>query len=317
MHKAFAPLLASTFLLALAAHAADKPDAAAPAAGNKDYVILKVNGADIKKSEVEQRWKETGKDIFQGRDVPSFDTMSADVKDKFLRGVASEQALFMEAQKQGVDKSPQVVATFESLKREAVVQELLKEKAKSNPTDDELRATYDAHIKAAQDANGGRDEVHARHIVVRTKEEADAVEKKLKKGGDFEKLAKEKSEDKNTGKVGGDLGWFNPENVSPAFAGVLLKLKKGAISEPIKVDSVWYIIQLEDWRSLPPPPFNDVKEALKQEMAKKALEDYINVVLKDSKISKVEPDGREASLTAVLPVNTEASPAAGKGASAE
>jgi len=310
MNKAFAPLLVSALILAFAAHAEDKPDAGAPVATGKDYVMLKVNGEDIKKSEVDDAWKEAGKYIFQGRDVPSLDSMGEPVKDKFLREMASERALYKEAQKEGIENSPDVQAEFEKLKRQAVIQELLKDKTKDAVTDDKLKASYDEHIKTAVAANGGRDEVHARHILVKTKEAADAIEKDLKAGKSFEKIAKEKSEDKATGAQGGDLGWFNPEKMVPEFTAGLMKLKKGEISAPVKTDFGWHIIQMEDSRSLPAPPFSDVKGALKQEVGNKAIGEYVNTVMKSVKITKLDPSGHETDIPSVVPEKKESAPAA-------
>ena len=86
MKKTFAPLLATAFMMALPAHAEDKTDAAAPAASkDKDAVVLKVDGDDIKRGEVEDSWKDAGKYIFQGREVPPFDTMPDAMKEKFLQ----------------------------------------------------------------------------------------------------------------------------------------------------------------------------------------------------------------------------------------
>ena len=52
------------------------------------------------------------------------------------------------------------------------------------------------------------EEVHARHILVSTEDEAKALIAEIKKGAAFDKLAKEKSTDKASGAEGGDLGWF-------------------------------------------------------------------------------------------------------------
>src|SRR5207248_412715 len=82
------------------------------------------------------------------------------------------------------------------------------------------------------------------------------------KGADFEKIAKEKSTDKGSGANGGELGWFTKDKMVPAFADAAFKLKKGEISEPVKSDFGWHVIQVEDRRPLQIASYDDMKESL-------------------------------------------------------
>jgi peptidyl-prolyl cis-trans isomerase C len=291
MKKTFAFTLASALLLAMPAVAQDKSDAA-PA---KDYVILKVDGTSYKYSEVENAWKT----IFQsqGRDVPPMDGFGPKVKEKFLSEFASEQVLYGEAQKEGLADSPDVKAELEKVKHQLIIQELLKQKTRDAVSDDKLKAAYDEHLKDSQ--SGDKEEIHARHILVKTKEDADAVEKKLKSGVPFEKLAKEESQDKGSGASGGDLGWFTPDKMVPEFSKALLKLKKGEISPPVKTDFGWHVIQLEDRRKATPPPFDEVKDTLKQEVGNKAVSDYVKSLMTNVKLTEVDANGQEKSIPSV------------------
>lgn len=286
MKYTFALAAVSALVLALPAHAEDKPVAG-------DYVMLKVNGEDIKKSEVDDAWKS----IFQGqgRAAPGLDSFGEPTKDKFLREVASEHVLYQEATKEGVENSPEVKETLEKVKRQIIIQQLLSNKTKDAVSDDKLKAAYDAHLKASEGTNGG-EEIHARHILVKTKEEADAIEKKLKAGDSFEKLAKDKSQDKGSGAEGGDLGWFTADKMVPEFSSALLKLKKGEISQPVKTDFGWHIIQLEDKRKATPPAFDAVKDSLKQEIGGKAVGDYVKTVMANVTITQVDAQGHEKAL---------------------
>ena len=296
-------LLATLSVFALAAAASAEDTAAA--APQKDYVILKVQGHDIKRSEVEDAWKI----IFQGREAPPIDSFGEKMKDKFLREVATERVLADAAEKQGMADSPEVKATLEKIKRQVMIQQLLKDKTKDAVSDDKLKAAYAAHIK--DHAAEGGEEIHARHILVKTKEEADDVEKKLKKGTDFEKLAKEKSEDKTSGASGGDLGWFAADKMLPDFSKAAFALKKNEISQPVKTDFGWHVIQLIDRRKGTPPSFDEVKEGLKQEAGNKAVSEYVKSIMTDVKITEVDAEGHEKP----LPVVAEDKPA-GKDAAA-
>ena len=78
---------------------------------------------------------------------------------------------------------------LEKVREQVIIQQLLKEKTKDDTSDEKLKAAYEMHIKASENDAGNQDEFKARHILVKTKAEADAVEKKLKAGGDFEQIA--------------------------------------------------------------------------------------------------------------------------------
>jgi peptidyl-prolyl cis-trans isomerase C len=296
MKKMFTIALASALTLAMQVHAEDKPDAAAAAAAApKDFIMLKVQDQDVKRSDIEDAWKT----IFQGREAPPLDSFGDKMKDKFLREVASEYVLYSEGKKDGLEDSPEVKQTLEKLKRQVVIQQLLKDKTKDAVSDEKLKAIYDAHLKEAQ--TSAVEEYHARHILVKSKEEADDIEKKLKKGGDFDKIAKEKSIDKASGAQGGDLGWFTSDKMVPEFSKVLVKLKKDEISPPVKSDFGWHIIQMEGSRKASPPPFEEVKESLKQEAGNKAVGEYVKGVMANVKITKLDAQGHETNLPVVSP----------------
>lgn len=279
--------------LALPVHAEDtQPEKAKP---NKDRVILKVSGDEIKRSEVDAVWK----GIFPGENPPDFDTFDEKIKDNVLRGIASEHVVMKEAEKSNVQDSQEVKDRIAAATKQIVIQEFLKQKVKELVTDDKLKAAYAEKTKTPEE------EVHARHILVKTEDEAKKIESKLKKGGDFEKIAKEESQDKSSGASGGDLGWFTADKMVPEFAKAAFALKKGEISSPVKSDFGWHIIKLEDRRKANPPTFDQMKEALTQELGNKAVTEYINGLMKGVKITVVDASGNAKDLPAAVPAQQE------------
>src|SRR6202023_3419322 len=96
-------------------------------------------------------------------------------------------------------------------------------------------ATIPPSRSAWRSSRPAEEEVHARHILVATEDEAKAILAELKKGTAFDKLAKEKSTDKASGAEGGDLGWFKKSDMVKEFADAAFALKKGELTEaPIK-----------------------------------------------------------------------------------
>ena len=106
----------------------------------------------------------------------------------------------------------------------------------------------------------GEEEVHARHILVETEDEAKAVKAELDKGADFAELAKEKSKDPGAAD-GGDLGFFTKEQMVPEFSTRAFALEPGKISDPVKTQFGWHIIKVEEKRNRKAPDFEQVKAA--------------------------------------------------------
>lgn len=288
-------LLAATALAvtpAMAVAEAEKPAAeetAKPeekkADAGKDYVVLKVGGESIKNSEVIETWN----GLFPGGKAPDFNSFDENIRQNVLRGLVSERLIYAEAVKAGYDKNADVKRRLEHLAKQVVMQGFMEDKAKNMVTDDQLREAYAEKANAAK----GQEEVRARHILVSAEDEAKKIAEQIKKGGDFEKLAKEKSTDKGSGANGGELGWFTKDRMVPDFANAAFKLKKGEVSAPVKSEFGWHIIKVEDRRALQVPSFEELKEGLKVEVANKAVQTYVEGLLKKSEVKYYSADGKE------------------------
>jgi peptidyl-prolyl cis-trans isomerase D len=98
--------------------------------------------------------------------------------------------------------------------------------------------------KITADVKPAEDQVWARHILVADEASAQAVEARLKKGEDFGKVAKEVSTDTGSKDNGGDLGWFGKGQMVAEFDKVAFSLKIGQISDPVKSQYGYHIIQV-------------------------------------------------------------------------
>ena len=136
------------------------------------------------------------------------------------------------------------------------------------------------------------EEVHARHILVATEDEAKALIAEIKKGAAFDKLAKEKSTDKASGAEGGDLGWFKKTDMVKEFADAAFDLKKGELTEtPVKTQFGYHVIKVEDRRKAPPPAFEEMADQLREEMAREAVTAQLDQLRSGAKIEKFNIDG--------------------------
>lgn len=253
-----------------------------------DYVIMKVDGQPIKKSEVDTLWS----GLFPAGQAPAFDAIEPQMREKILRGVMTEQLLQNQAMKAGVDKSPQVQKELEEIKKKLVVRNFLESKT-ADIKDADLKREYDALVLTLRDQK----EVRARHILVASEAEAKDVKKKLDVGQKFEELAKEYSKDPGSAKQGGDLGYFTKEKMVKEFADAAFAMKKGQVSAPVKSQFGWHIIKVEDNRPVTVPTYNAVKEQLRQQVQEKKLADYIKSLVKDADVEVYDAKGKEVSFS--------------------
>ena len=133
----------------------------------------------------------------------------------------------------------------------------------------------------------GEQEVHARHILVETEDEAKAIKAELEKGADFAELAKKKSKDPGASD-GGDLGFFTKEQMVPEFSTVAFALEPGKISDPVKSQFGWHVIKVEEKRNRKAPDFDQVKSQIETYVTRKAQADYVAKLREAAKVERLD-----------------------------
>lgn len=283
-------LLASTiiggslFTYSVVSHAEDKKDTPA-AVKTEDYVVIRYKGGEIKKSQIEKQWSA----MFPGDEVPAFDSFDEGVKVEILKNIARERLVLDKAKAKKIESSEEVKEKVENLKRQIVIQVYLQSILKDIVPEKEVKKEYEVLVEKFK----GKQEVHARHILVESEDEANEIYKKLQDGADFAALAKEESADKGSGAKGGDLGYFTKERMVPEFADAAFSAEKGKITKPVKSDFGWHIILVEDKRDVKAPPYDEVKDRLREGMANTAIEDYVNKLFKEGNVKYFGADGKE------------------------
>lgn len=186
-----------------------------------------------------------------------------------------------DAEKHNIDKRPNIVKQLEWQRRSLLVGVSMREYISTHPVSDaELKKIYDERMK-----NHDGKEYKAQHILVDGEDTAKAIIAELGKGGDFAKLAKEKSKDPSGKQNGGDLGWFGADQMVKPFSEAVAKMKKGETTKkPVKTQFGWHVIRLEDTRKVEPPSFDSVKEQLQMQAQNQRIEKYIADLRKGAKI---------------------------------
>jgi peptidyl-prolyl cis-trans isomerase C len=164
------------------------------------------------------------------------------------------------AREAGLDQSDTFKHRLEYLRSRALRNAYVEEKFLNSITDEEIEAEYQEQIKNFEPT----EEARARHILVASKEEAEAIIKELDSGTDFATLARQKSTGPS-GPNGGDLGYFGKGRMVPEFEQAAFALEKGGYSkEPVQTQFGWHVIMLEDKRMTSPPPVAEVSDQIRQ-----------------------------------------------------
>jgi peptidyl-prolyl cis-trans isomerase C len=151
----------------------------------------------------------------------------------------------------------------------------------AEPTEAELKAEYEARI-----AEAPKQEFHARHILVEDEVKAKELIAQLDKGASFEQLAKDNSKD-GSATEGGDLGWFNPNQMVKPFSDAVQQLEIGKYTAtPVKSEFGWHVIKLEEKRPTTPPPFETVKAQLGPMVNQKKFEAHLKELVKAAKVER-------------------------------
>lgn len=229
--------------------ASKKAPAAAASAGAGRVVV---NGVVIPQSRIDAMNREL---TAQGQ--PDTAERHQAVKDELVNREVIAQA----ASKRGLDRNPDIAAQMEMARQAVLVRALFEDEVKKNPiTDAQLQQEYE-RFKASM----GTNEYKVRHILVDKEDDAKAIIAELNKGGDFAKLAKEKSKDPGSKDNGGDLDWGPSARYVAPFANAVTSMQKGQTTQaPVKTDFGYHVIRLDDVRPLQVPPFSELKEQFRQ-----------------------------------------------------
>ncbi len=180
---------------------------------------------------------------------------------------------------------PEVAAALEVARARLVAQAFVRTQLDGAPVDEaQLRALYDAEY-----ASAGK-EFKARHILLENEEDAKAVIVELDGGADFATLASDRSTGPSKS-VGGDLGWFEADQMVSEFSEATKLLADGSYSKtPVKTRFGWHVILREESRELPPPDFETVKPQLEKQIQQQKIADAIGTIRENTRIEVQAPD---------------------------
>jgi len=238
----------------------------APRAMAEDRVLATVNDHPITESDVESKLATLPPQVRAQLDSPA-------QRKQLLEQMALGYLMAEEARREGIDRSDDykkgLAEAEERLLSTLYVRRHVGEPQR--PTDEEVRKEYDARLSELTPPP----KIHARHILVKTEEEAKAARKRIVDGGeDFAAVAKEVSTGPSAPQ-GGDLGVFGKGRMVPAFEEAAFALKEGEVSQPVQTQFGWHIIQVTEIQGGKAPTFEEIKDRLAQRMMQERLRDEL------------------------------------------
>jgi peptidyl-prolyl cis-trans isomerase C len=281
--------LATLASLSSAAYAQTAPAPAAPAAAAParpaDPVLAKVNGSEIRMSDlavIAQNLPE------EARQLPP-----AQLYPQLLDQAIDGKALVALAKKEKLDAQPDVARAM-TLSAERTLQSALVSREVGPSVDEaKVRARYDATIAGKP----GEDEVHARHILVANEDQAKKLIADIKGGADFATLAKTNSTDPGAAS-GGDLGFFKEADMLPEFSTAAFALKPGQVSEaPVQTRYGWHIIKVEERRKSAAQTYEQAHDELRQAMISEGIGKLLASARTQVKVERFNPDGTAVKAT--------------------
>ena len=216
-----------------------------------DNTVVTVNGMAITYDDISMAEDELMGLVGQLPERQRFETLVSFMVERLLAANAARQA--------GLENSEEVEKRVAFLKQKALQDVYVGTLLMERVNEDSVAAYYKENIVAGPK----QEEVRVRHILVDSREEAEAVIAAAKNGGDFAELAKKRSKGPS-GAGGGDLGYFDRDAMVAPFSEAAFKLKKGKISAPVKTQFGWHVIKLEDRRTKPTPALDDVRDQIYQ-----------------------------------------------------
>lgn len=248
--------LALALLLSIVPAAVLAQDAAAPAPpaqqAGPGTIVATVGGEPITEADLAFAAEDIGADL---NNIPQ-----DQIRAVLLAQMIDLKLMAQAADKQGLQDDELFKLRLDYLTDRALRRAYTKTAISDTITPEAIQAEYERQIAAIPD----EDEVHARHILVTTEEDAKAVKAEIDNGADFIELAKAKSIEPNAAQSGGDLGYFKRGVMVKPFGDAAFAMEVGQISDPVQTQFGWHIIRVEDRRPAPKPTLDEMTQQIGQ-----------------------------------------------------
>ncbi len=245
-------------------------------AEGKNGVAAVVNGEKITVAEL----KDSYNALPQLKSQISFDQFYP----RMVEAKATETAILQAAKKANIESTPEYKKQLDAVKKQVMSNVYIQQQVEGKITDNDVKNLYNQYKKEFKPQK----EMSARHILVGDEATANDIIAKIKKGENFDQLAKTYSEEKNP-----NLGYFTKQMMVPEFADAAFRMKKGQYSQkPIKTNFGYHVIIVDDVRDSKPISYQEAEPQLRQALAQKTAQSVLKNILDNAKIEQYQLDGK-------------------------
>jgi len=235
--------------------------------------LARVNGAEITENDLKLAAEDLGPKLprqLQGKARESF----------LLNYLIDRRLVAQAAEASKVSDSPEFAERLAYLRDKALFEAMIGQVGRDAPTEVAIKAAYDELSEKQQRET----EYHVQQILYASEDDAKAAHKRLVEGADFNEVLGKAS--KENALNGGDLGWVSKEFVVAQFGEAALNLRPGRLSDPVKAQTSWAIVKLEEKRQKILPPLEQIRVQVQRYVEQKAQSDLIAKLRESAKINR-------------------------------
>lgn len=211
----------------------------------------------------------------------TFDKLNAQQQEILIKEIVLTKIAVKEAKKRKLDRDQDYQEALQNFETELLKQKFLVALAKEVTDEKNLKKNYDELVEELKN----KKDLRISYIALENQKQAEAVYKIVSKSPkSFAAQARKKSIDKEIAKKGGDLGFVIEDALPDDVLAQVKRLQKGQISEPFTTNDNWVVIKFDDERPAQIAPFDKAKEALTQNLVKKAMQDFATQGLEKAQI---------------------------------
>ena len=246
-----------------------------------DLIVAQIADENIFKSEIEKKINEVFSNNQSGK--ISFEKLPNQVLEVFAREIYLDKKIIAEAKRLGLDNTLEVKNSIESFKTSTIRQAYINNVLKDSVNDQKIVEKFN-ELNADLES---KSEYKYSQIVLRDEGGALNVLKEInnpKKPLKFADAVRKYSIDSVSSSNGGEINYKAESTINIKILETLKSIKKDEISDPIKIDELWFIVKLNDVKKSKPMEFESSKEYIRHILKIEEIEKINGKFIKDNKV---------------------------------
>jgi len=222
--------------------------------------------------------------------------------ERIIEELVDQRLLAIEARRRGLQSTPEARRRLAAAEERILGNILLETEIAAQVTEEAAQRLYSEQTELARPG----EQIRARHILVDTREAADAIIGLTVDGRDFAELAVQYSTDIATRVQGGDLGYFSREGVLPEIAALAFSSEEGQLVGPVETASGWHVLYIVDRRAPEGPPFEEMRGSIVRFLTFETISNLVDELRENARIELIEPELDIVSPAVAIQPTTEA-----------